>query len=151
MLLQLRRSAAQEEAFDKLIDELHDRKSPTNFHHWLSPSQVGAQFGPATSDIQTVTAWLQQHGFTVNRVYPNGLVIDYSGAAGQVREAFHTEIHNLSVDGAAHFANTADPQIPAALAPWWPVQCRWTTSGQEGSYLMAAVQEAGKPPAIATR
>jgi subtilase family serine protease len=44
-------------------------------------------------------------------------VIDYSGTAGQVRTAFHTEIHNLEVDGIAHIANTNDPQIPAALAP----------------------------------
>jgi subtilase family serine protease len=34
-----------------------------------------------------------------------------------VREAFHTEIHQLSVKGAKHFANMSDPRIPAALAP----------------------------------
>lgn len=116
MLLQLRRSAAQEQAVNNLIDQLHDRNSP-NFHRWLRPAQVGTLFGPADSDIKTVTDRLQQHGFTVNGVYPNRLVIDYSGTAGQVREAFHTEIHNISVDGAAHFANMTDPQIPAALAP----------------------------------
>ena len=43
--------------------------------------------------------------------------IDYSGTAGQVRAAFHTEIHHLSVNGVTHFANMSDPEIPAALAP----------------------------------
>ena len=116
LLLQLRRSAAQEQMVDALIDQMHDPKSP-NFHRWLNASEVGAQFGPAASDIRTTVGWLQQHGFTVNFVYPNGLVIDYSGTAGQVRAAFHTEIHNLSVNGVAHFANMTDPQIPRALAP----------------------------------
>jgi hypothetical protein len=116
LMLQLRRPAAQEQALEMLLDQLHDPNSP-NYHHWLSASDLGAQFGPAPSDIASVANWLTQHGFTVNTVYPNGTAIEFSGTAGQVGAAFHTEIHNLSVNGAAHFANTTDPQIPAALAP----------------------------------
>jgi hypothetical protein len=116
LMLQLRRPAAQEQALATLIDQLHDPKSP-NYHHWLTANQIGAQFGPAASDIATVTNWLTQHGFAVNTVYPNGMAIEFSGTAGQVRSAFHTEIHYLSVNGATHFANVTDPQIPAALAP----------------------------------
>ncbi len=116
MLLQLRRSDVQEKAFETLIDQLHDRGSP-NFHKWLSIGAIGALFGPATADIQTVTGWLAQNGFTVNHVYTNGMVIDFSGTAGQVRTAFHTEIHHLSVKGVAHIANMSDLKIPTALAP----------------------------------
>jgi hypothetical protein len=116
MMLQLRRPAGQEQAVKTLIDQLHDPKSP-NFHHWLTAAQVGAQFGPAASDTQTITGWLQQQGFTVNLVYPNGMVIDFSGTAGQIRTTFRTEIHNLSVNGVAHIANMTDPQVPATLVP----------------------------------
>ena len=45
------------------------------------------------------------------------MMIDFSGNAGQVRNAFHTEIHNLNVNGVAHIANMYDPRIPAALSP----------------------------------
>jgi subtilase family serine protease len=45
------------------------------------------------------------------------MVIDFSGTAGQITEAFHTEIHHLSVNGQPHVANMSDPRIPAALAP----------------------------------
>ncbi|HLN48410.1 MAG TPA: protease pro-enzyme activation domain-containing protein, partial [Steroidobacteraceae bacterium] len=116
MLLQLRRSSDQEQAFEKYLDELEDPKSP-NYHHWLSAQEVGARYGLAAQDLAAITDWLKSHGFTVNRVYPNGMVIDFSGNAGEVREAFRTEIHNLEVKGAAHIANMSDPQIPAALAP----------------------------------
>ena len=115
MLLQLKRPPAQEQALSQLIDQLHDPASP-NFHRWLSPNQFGAQFGPAGSDIQQVTGWLHRHGFTVNLVYPSGMTIDFSGNAGQIFAAFHTEIHSLQARGATHFANMSDPQIPAALA-----------------------------------
>src|SRR5580700_10222030 len=75
MLLQLRRPAAQEKALETLIDQLHDPQSP-KFHHWLSAAEFGAQFGPTARDIAAVTDWLQQHGFTVDTVYPSGMVVD---------------------------------------------------------------------------
>jgi subtilase family serine protease len=59
---------------------------------------------------------MTSHGFTVNVVYPSATVIDFSGSARQVREAFHTEVHNLLVNGVHHIANMTDPQIPAALS-----------------------------------
>jgi hypothetical protein len=115
MLLQLRRPAAQEQALTTLIERLQDPNSP-NYHQWLSAEQLGAQFGPAASDIQTITNWLSQHGFTVNAVLANRMAIDFSGTAGQVRMALHTDIHYLDVNSVTHFANVSDPQIPTALA-----------------------------------
>jgi subtilase family serine protease len=116
MFLQLRRPAAQEQALAQYIDQLHDPAS-ANFQRWLTPDQVGAQFGLAPSDIQKISGWLQQHGFYVNVIYPSGMTIDFSGTAGQVLAAFHTEIHYLQVNGHGHAANMSDPQIPAALTP----------------------------------
>jgi subtilase family serine protease len=116
MLLQLRRSDEQEEALAALIDQLHDRASP-NFHQWLNAGEFGARFGLAAADLQAITGWLQVRGLRIDLVYPSNLLIDFSGTAGQVRDAFHTEIHHLAVNGASHIANITDPQIPAALAP----------------------------------
>jgi subtilase family serine protease len=45
------------------------------------------------------------------------MIIDFSGTAGLVKAAFHTEIHWLDVKGATHIANASDPFIPAALRP----------------------------------
>jgi Pro-kumamolisin, activation domain len=69
MPLQLRRPAAQEQALTTLIDQLHDPNSP-NYHQWLSTEQLGAQFGPAASDIQTITNWLSQHASPSMRCLP---------------------------------------------------------------------------------
>lgn len=115
MLLQLQRSPEQEQTLDRLIDSLHDRTSP-NYQKWLTAAEFGKEFGLAQEDLTAITNWLQSRGFSVNVVYPNGMLIDFSGTAGQVRDAFHTEIHHLSVDGKQHIGNMSDPQIPAALA-----------------------------------
>src|SRR5208283_1920310 len=37
--------------------------------------------------------------------------------AGLVRQVLGTEMHRFRVNGGDHWANTRDPQIPAALAP----------------------------------
>jgi uncharacterized membrane protein len=116
LLLLLRRSLAQQQALDQLVEGLHDPSSPS-FHRWLTAQKLGEEFGVAKQDREAIKRWLQSHGFKINVDYPNGLLIDFSGTAGQVRDAFHTEIHALEVRGAKHIANISDPQIPAALAP----------------------------------
>ena len=116
MLLVLQRSAEQETALRKLLDEQQIKSSP-NYHMWLNPEQFGQQFGPADADIQAVTSWLSSQGFQVSHVAAGRTVIEFSGTAGQVRQAFHTEIHKFVVKGKEHWANASDPQIPAALTP----------------------------------
>ncbi len=116
MVLQLKRSPEREAALQEYIDALHDATSP-NFHKWLTPEEFAQSYGVASADVDTVTGWLKSHGFTVHGVPSSGLTVDFSGTAGQVTRAYHTEIHNLDVNGVKHFANTTDPKIPAALAP----------------------------------
>jgi hypothetical protein len=116
MLLQLKRSPEQERELLQFIDELQIPSSP-NFHHWLTAKEYGERFGLATQDLDVITRWLESHGLKVNVVYDNRTLIDFSGTAGQVRSAFHTEIHQLDVKGVKHFANMSNPRIPAALAP----------------------------------
>jgi subtilase family serine protease len=116
MLLQLKRAPELESQFEQYIDSLTDKSSP-NFRHWMMAEEQGEKYGLAQQDLDTITHWLESHGFTVGYIYPNRQVIDFSGTAGQVREAFHTEIHRLQVRGEEHFANMSDPRIPAALAP----------------------------------
>ena len=116
MLLVLQRSPEQEASLQQLLIEQQSRSSP-NFHQWLAPEEFGQRFGPADADIQAVTDWLASQGLQVNRVAVGRTVIEFSGTAGQVRQALHTEIHKFVVNGEERWANAGDPQIPAALAP----------------------------------
>ena len=83
----------------------------------MTAAEQGEKYGMAQEDLDAITKWIESHGFTVGYVYPNRMVIDFSGTAGQLREAFHTEIHYLEAHGEQHIANMSDPQIPQALAP----------------------------------
>src|SRR5215469_9795999 len=116
MLLVLKRSPEQERALQALLDQQQDKSSP-NYHQWLTPEAFGKQFGISDQDLQAVTGWLTTHGFQVTQVSKGRSVIEFRGIAAQVREAFHTSIHQYSVNGELHWANASDPQIPNALTP----------------------------------
>ena len=116
LVLVLKRSPKRQAAFDKFVASQYDANSP-NYHHWLTPEEVGDRFGTAPSDIAALSGWLRGHGFSIAHVTRNRMTIRFTGTVRQVESAFHTEIHNLDVHGEKHIANMSDPQIPAALAP----------------------------------
>jgi hypothetical protein len=116
MMLVLKRSAEQESALRALLDDQQTQGSPS-YRHWLTPQQFGQQFGPADSDIAAAEAWLESHGFEVASVSNGRTVIEFSGTAGQVQEAFHDAIHGYQLNGEQRWANAGEPSIPSALAP----------------------------------
>jgi hypothetical protein len=116
MHLVLQRSAEQESALEQLLADQQNTAS-TNYHAWVTPQTFGKQFGPADADVAAVTSWLAARGFQNISVTTGKTAVEFSGNVGQVRSAFHTEIHKFFVDGEEHFANVSVPQIPAALAP----------------------------------
>ncbi len=116
MLLVLTPSAERQSALATLLNSQQD-KSSAQYHKWLTPQEFGERFGVGAADISQVTGWLQGHGFTVERVSNGRNFIEFSGTAGQLNQAFHTQMHRYVVNGKEHWANAGDPQIPLALAP----------------------------------
>ncbi|HKT30414.1 S53 family peptidase [Dyella sp.] len=114
MQLILRPSALRSSALASLIAAQHDPAS-AKFHQWLTPEEFGAHFGVVDADIAAAASWLISQGFTVNGVYPNKLQIDFSGTAGLVRQAFHTQENRYIVNHVNHVANASDISVPAAL------------------------------------
>ncbi|RDS81558.1 hypothetical protein DWU98_09985 [Dyella monticola] len=115
MQLILRPSASRAVALQALIAAQHDPSS-AKFHQWITPEEFGTTFGVVDGDIAAVKSWLIAQGFTVNGVYPNKTQIDFSGTAGQVRQAFHTQENRYVVNHENHVANAGDISVPAALS-----------------------------------
>jgi trimeric autotransporter adhesin len=116
MQIVLKKSDAQELAARQLIEDLHNPASPS-FHKWLTPEQFGQKFGPSDADVATLSTWLSSKGFNVTKLNPGRQTLEFEGTAGQFRAAFQSEIHKYAIPGGTHFANNAEPKIPAALAP----------------------------------
>ncbi len=116
IVLLLKPNDQQQATLKKLLDSQQDSESP-NYHQWLEPEQYAARFGPHQTDLEKITSWLGQHGFTVNSIARGQQWIEFSGTAAQVETTFHTEIHNYVVNGKSHIANSTDISLPQALTP----------------------------------
>jgi len=115
LTLVLRRSAQQQVAFEKFLAQQQDANSP-NFHRWLTPVQVGEQFGASAHDIDALTQWLQSQGLHVDSVANSRFRIEFSGSAAKVGAAFATRLHAYLVGGEQRIAPAGVPQIPTALS-----------------------------------
>lgn len=110
----LKPSATQQADLDRLLIDQQDRSSP-NYHRWLTPEQFANRFGPGDADTSTLVAWLNSQGMKVHDVAHGRQWITFSGAAGDIGRALHTEIHRYQVNGRDHFANATELSIPAAF------------------------------------
>ncbi len=115
MILVLNPSDEQTQGLDALIAAQQDPSS-NSYQKWLTPEQVAEQFGVSQNDVDQVTAWLGSHGFMIDEVPAGRRTIVFSGTAGMVETAFHTEMRQYRVNGALYYANATDPSIPMALA-----------------------------------
>ena len=112
--LVLRPSPAQQSALEQLLARQQDPSSP-DYHVWLTPESYAGQFGASAADLAKLADWLTGEGFTVRYTARGRNFISFSGTAGQVYSAFHTEIHRYQVNGATHFANATNISLPAGI------------------------------------
>src|ERR1700694_4343995 len=115
MILAIESDAEQQAALERLLEAQQQPDSPF-YQKWLTPEEFGRQFGISDRDLSQVQNWLEGHGFQVEEVSRGRRSIVFSGTAGQVRSAFHTDIHAYNVNGERHVANAGNPEIPRALA-----------------------------------
>jgi uncharacterized protein (TIGR03437 family) len=114
--LMLRPSAARQSELNQLLLEQQKPGSP-NFRKWLTPEQFADRFGASQQDIDKLTGWMRAQGFEVIRIARGRRFIVFNATAAQIQSALKTELHHIRVDGELHFANTAEPSVPAAIQP----------------------------------
>jgi subtilase family serine protease len=97
-----------------LMNELYDPSSPL-YHHWLATGEFDRLFGPTAAQRAALDRYLRSMG--LNPVgSPSAFLLDYVGTTAAVERAFHTQINNYMLHGAAIYANATAPQIPYDLS-----------------------------------
>ena len=87
------------------------------FHHYLTPAQVRARFGPDASQVSAVRPWLSASGLRITAV--TGHYIAVSGTAAGAQRAFGAGWHSYTVDGRTQQAPAPAARLsaPALVAP----------------------------------
>ncbi|MBV9503227.1 MAG: S8/S53 family peptidase [Acidobacteriaceae bacterium] len=113
--IHLAMTTAQKADLDRLLQAQQTRGS-REYHKWLTPEQYASRFGVSESDIQKITLWLENLGFTNIEASRSRNAISFSGTAAQVQAAFQTPIHQYEANGEQHYANAKDPVLPKPLS-----------------------------------
>jgi len=103
-------------ALTNLLQQIYDPASP-NFHHYLTPEEFTAQFGPTTQDYQAVIDFANSNGLAVVGTHGNRMLLDVSGKAADVEKAFHVNLQTYQHPAEARefFAPDAEPSVNGKL------------------------------------
>ena len=101
-----------EQGLNDLLQKIYDPTSP-KFHHYLTPEQFTAQFGPSQQDYDAVLQFMRSNGLTVTATYPNRTLVDVSGSVATVQQVFHTTLHVYQhpYENRTFFAPDTDPSL----------------------------------------
>lgn len=101
-------------------DSVSNLASP-NYRHFLTPGEVGARFGLADDQVQSVVKFLEALGFRINLVGKNLLSILAEGTVSDPKLAFNTSFHEfqaLRADESGnmrYFSFTSEIKFAAAI------------------------------------
>ena len=100
------------EALTNLLQQLYDPAS-TNYHHYLTPQQFAAKFGPADQDYQALIGFAKTNGLNVTGTYPNRTLIDVNGSVADIERAFHVtmRVYQHPTERRTFYAPDRDPSL----------------------------------------
>jgi subtilase family serine protease len=103
------------DALEQLLREQTDSTS-ANYHHWLTPAQFKAQFGPSASDVAKVKATLAAGGFSVVGEKTQSLDIEGPVRAVEAMFAAHLNLVRTEKGVAKLTAAEGHLTVPGTLA-----------------------------------
>ncbi|GAC1401993.1 MAG: hypothetical protein NVSMB49_17430 [Ktedonobacteraceae bacterium] len=104
-----------QQELDVLLANLNNPHSSL-YHHYLTPQQFAAEFGPTATQQQQVVNYLHSQGFAVEHVSSNGLLIDASADVAEVEAAFAVKINNYQIGARTFYANASAPTVPNSVS-----------------------------------
>ena len=87
------------------------------FHHFLTPPDFTARFGPTAADYAAVAAYARAQGLTVTGTSPGRTLLSVSGPSARIEAAFGVQMSRYQMpDGRTVYANSAAPVLPRSVA-----------------------------------
>ncbi len=117
------RSPEVQAAFEQLLADQQNPASP-RYHQWLTPQQIGEQYGPTQHDLDAFTAWLTAARLHRLERHPQPRLRAGDGAGVGRQQRAAGQPAQLSVKGGKLQAPLTEPTFPAALAPMVKLRLR---------------------------
>jgi subtilase family serine protease len=99
-----------------LLAAIYNPASP-QFHHYLTPAEFAARFGPTPADYQAVMDFARTNGLTVTQTHQSRLLVSVTGKAADVERALHLKLYEYRhpTEARNFYAPDTGPTIDARL------------------------------------
>ncbi|HWY31039.1 MAG TPA: protease pro-enzyme activation domain-containing protein, partial [Candidatus Acidoferrum sp.] len=99
-----------------LLRQIYDPASPA-YHHYLSPAEFTAQFGPTMADYEALVAFARSNGFAITGRHANRTLLDVNGAVADIRKTLHVNLRQYKhpVENRMFYAPDAEPSLNLAV------------------------------------
>jgi pro-kumamolisin-like protein/IPT/TIG domain-containing protein len=115
--------------------------------HYLSTAAFRQAFAPAPSTLAAVRAWLAASGLSVGATSANGMLVPVTGSVGRLEQVFSVPLVQTRLPGGrVSRAATADPELPADLAPAVQGVVGLSTVAQASPHLVRGPSPVVTPP-----
>ncbi len=103
-------------ALTNFLRQLYDPQRP-EYHHYLTPEQFSARFGPTEADYQAVIDFARSNGLAVRATHDSRILLDVGGRTADVEQAFHVTLRTYShpTEPRQFFAPDTEPSVDAGL------------------------------------
>ena len=137
-------------ALTNLLEQLYDPASPL-YHHYLTPEEFDARFGPTEQDYQAVDRFAAtSSGFTVTARHPNRMLLEVSASVTDIERALQVTMRTYAhpTEPRTFFAPDTEPSVGMGipiLIHWRPGQFRPAASEEPAALSVAGFRESHAP------
>ncbi len=103
---------------DKLAALIRRQYTPGDplYHHFLTPPDFTALYGPTQQDYDAVAAYARAQGLTVSVTSPGRTLLNVTGPSAKIEAAFGVQMSRYRLpDGRVAFSNSASPILPRSV------------------------------------
>jgi subtilase family serine protease len=105
-----------QDQLDRLLADQVNPQSPL-YKHYLTSEQYRAMFAPTADDVAKVTSFLNSNGLNVSSVNAEHTLINFSGPAANVEQAFGTTLNDYKDNqGNVYYAHATELSVPSYLS-----------------------------------
>ena len=104
---------------DAFVADVTNPSSPS-FHHYLTPAQFTARFGPTQTDYDTVVRYLSQYGLSITGGSRDRMDVQVRGPVSAVEAAFNVKMgtYQHPTENRTFYAPDREPTTALAIPLW---------------------------------
>jgi len=105
-----------QEALTSFLAQLYDPASP-RYHHFLTPDEFDARFGPTAADYQALIDFVTRSGFTITDRHASRMLLQVSAPVTSIERAFQVKLRTYAHprEPRTFFAPDAEPSVEAGI------------------------------------